>query len=208
MASIQSSIRAEVSHGASLVPKGAEVFTAYAIASAKELIPEMESAARLMLDHPMTFEFFGEGLRLFEGWALRDLVNYRKRCRDNLLACLELFIQTPGPSSIWVGCPDAVPPKPPPKTRVQVLPKWLNQLLTRNQNDLKLQYFTHPLDMHSRIRGEYLKALLTHLGCKFCLEVHASKGSAFCGGLENKLAQARDKVTYLLCLSNTEIHLS
>ncbi len=30
----------------------------------------MENAARQKLDHSMTFEILGEGLRLFEGWAL------------------------------------------------------------------------------------------------------------------------------------------
>jgi hypothetical protein len=76
MDSVQSFVRAEVSRGASPGPKGAEAFPAYAITSAKDLIPEMENAVRLTLDHPMTFEILGEGLRLFEGWALRDLVNY------------------------------------------------------------------------------------------------------------------------------------
>ena len=184
MVLVQSFIRAEVSRGASPVPKGAEAFTAYAIASTKELIPEMETMARLTLDHAMTFETLGEGLRLFEGWALRDLINFRKRCRDSLLTCLENFKSSES-SSIWVGCPEATP-----------LPRWLSQLLTRNLNELKLQKFTYPLDIHKRIRGEYSQALQTHLDCKFCLGVHASKGSSFCTELEVKLTQARDKVTY------------
>jgi hypothetical protein len=194
MVSVQSFIRAEVSRGASPVPKGAEAFTAYAIASAKELTPEMENTARLTLDHPMTFETLGEGLRLFEGWALRDLLNFRRRCRDNLLTCLDPFFKPSGPSRIWLGCPEVMPVNPPPKSRV--LPKWLNQLLTQNQNGLKLQNFTDPLDIHSRIRGKYLKTLQSHLDCKFCLGVHASKGLTFYTELENKLAQARDKVTH------------
>ena len=75
MTSVQSSIRAEVSRGVFPAPNGAEAFAAYAIAAGKGLIPEMEKAARQTLDHPMTFEVLGEGLRLFEGWALRELVN-------------------------------------------------------------------------------------------------------------------------------------
>src|SRR5258708_36157036 len=67
MASVQSSIRAEVSRGEFPAPSGAEAFYAYAIASTKGLIPEMEYIARLTLDYPMTFETIGEGLRLFEG---------------------------------------------------------------------------------------------------------------------------------------------
>ena len=194
MYSVQSSIRAEVSRGASPAPNGIEAFTAYAIASAKDLIPETENAARLTLDLPMTFESLGEGLKLLQGWALLDLVNFRRRCRDNLLACLYPFTQTLGPSAIWIGCLQVMPNS---ARRNPVLPKWLKQLLTRNENDLRRQNFTHPLDIHKRIRGEYLEALQTHLDCKFCLGVHASKGSAFSAELENKLAQARDKVTYL-----------
>ena len=111
MASVQSSIRAEVKRGEFPAPKGAEAFPAYAIASSKGLIPEMENAARQTLDHPMTFEVLGEGLRLFEGWALRDLASFRKRCRDSLITCLDSFleVQPPGPSSIWVGCPEVMP---------------------------------------------------------------------------------------------------
>ena len=56
MASIQSSIRAEVIRGSFPAPIGTEAFFAYAIASDLGLIPEMESAARLTLGYPMTFE--------------------------------------------------------------------------------------------------------------------------------------------------------
>ncbi|KAF8472307.1 hypothetical protein DFH94DRAFT_696019 [Russula ochroleuca] len=192
MASVQSSIRAAVILGASPMPKGDEAFRAYAIASAKDIIPEMENAARLTLDHPMTFELLGEGLRLFEGWALRDLVNFRMRCRDNLVTCLDPFTKPLGPSSIWVGCPEVMPAKTSRQNRV--LPKWLSQLLSRNHNDLKHQNFTHPLDIHSRIRREYVTALQNHGNCTFCMGVHIKNGSTFCAELENKLARVRDKV--------------
>ncbi|KAH9989324.1 hypothetical protein BJV77DRAFT_948568, partial [Russula vinacea] len=56
MDSVLSFIRAEISRGASPGPKGAEAFRAYAIASTKGLIPEMEDAARQTLEYPMTFE--------------------------------------------------------------------------------------------------------------------------------------------------------
>jgi len=78
MASVMSSIRAKVKLGEYPAPKGAEAFLAYAIASGKGLIPEMENAARQTLGHPLSFEIIGEGLRLLEGWALRDLVSFRK----------------------------------------------------------------------------------------------------------------------------------
>ena len=177
MDSVQSSIRAEVCRGASPVPKGAEAFRAYAIASAKGLIPEMENAARLTLDHPMTFEILGEGLQLFEGWALRNLVNFRKRCRDNLVTCLDSFLERPPRD--WMHCAEGS----------------LNEFFAQNKNDLKL-IFTRPLDMHSRIRQEYVTACQVHTFCKYCLRAYAKEGPIFCAEMETALAQARDKVTY------------
>ena len=204
MASVQSSIRAKVKLGEFPVPKGAEAFSAYAIASGKGLVPEMENAARQTLDLPMTFEILGEGLRLFDGGALRDLANFRKRCKDNLIACLDSFleVQPPGPSSIWVGCPEVTSSSYEWDGYGQdhVLPLWLIQLLSGNQNDLKRQKFTHPLDIHSRIRGEYVMTLHNH-DCFFCLEVHLKNGSTFCTELENKLAEGRNKVTYFVLFS-------
>jgi hypothetical protein len=206
MTSVQSSIRAEAKRGDFPAPKGTEAFAAYAIASAKDLIPEMEDAARLTLDHPMTFEVLGEGLRLFAGWALRDLVNYRKRCRDNLVTCLGSFLQVqpPGPSNIWLGCPEVAgrhsydPYGNYRQIPSVVLPNWLNQLLSRNQIDLKLQKVTNPLDMHSRIRGEYCTALQSHRNCSFCTGVHIMNVFTFCAELENKFAQACNKVFHSL----------
>ena len=77
MVSIQQDIRDEVSLGRFPTPDEAQAFSAYAIASSLGLIPEMENAARLTLDRPMTFESLGEGLRLFKGKALCELVRYR-----------------------------------------------------------------------------------------------------------------------------------
>ncbi|KAH9957708.1 hypothetical protein BC827DRAFT_646409 [Russula dissimulans] len=198
MVSVQSSIRAGVNCGSFPAPVGAEVFCAYAIASSNRLEPEMESAARLTLEYPMTFEVLGDGLRLFEGWALRDLASYRKRCRDNLVMCLESFLGVygfPGPSSIWVGCPEVMFGSHSwGQLPSCVLPVWLSQLLSRNNNLLKGQVFTHSFITPSRVSKEYVAALQTHLGCIFCLSVHAMKGSTFCTELENKLAEALDKV--------------
>jgi hypothetical protein len=194
MASVQFTIRGKVNCGEFPAPKGAGAFVAYAIASSKGLIPEMENAARQTLDHPMTFEILGEGLRLFEGWALRDLASFRRRCRDNLIVCLDSFLKVKpsGPSSIWVGCPDVSKSL---KPTAPALPLWLQELLSRSRTDLKLQVYTHPLDMHSRIRDEYVKALRTHLNCKFCVAVHVKKGFAYCTKLEKKLEQVRNKVS-------------
>lgn len=197
MASVQSFIRTEVCRGEFPAPNGDEAFAAYAIAAGKGLIPEMEKAARQTLNHPMTFEVLGEGLRLFESWTLCDLVYFRKRCRDNFITCLDSFleIQPPGPSSIWVGCPEVMSR---PSRRPLLLPRWLEELLSRNQNDLKLQKFTQSLNLHSRIRLEYFMALQNHGICNFCSMVHITNGSTFCAELENRLAQARDEVTYPL----------
>ena len=60
MDSVQSSIRAKVKLGEFPAPKGAEAFSAYAIAWRKRLFLEMENAARQTLDLPMTFEILGE----------------------------------------------------------------------------------------------------------------------------------------------------
>jgi hypothetical protein len=198
MVQVQLSIRAEVGRGSFPAPVGTEVFRAYAIASAKGLIPETENAARLTLDHPMTFESIGEGLRLFDGCALRDLARFRKRCRDNLVTCLKSFLEVnaQGPSYIWVGCQGvkrttsfSTTPTTPP-----VLPGWLHRVLSRNNDHLKLQVFTKPLTTPSSIREEYLTAIQTHTGCTFCSQVYIVNGSTFCVELGSKLAQARDKV--------------
>ena len=210
MGPVQCSIRARVNCGDFPAPVGTEAFRAYAIASSKGLVPEMEKAARLTLDYPMTFESLGEGLRLFDGDALRNLAKYRKRCVDNLITCLESFESPgPGPSGVWVGCPDAMPPRmrhwrfdSPPPPRTAVLPSWLRQVLSQSSNDLKLQVFTHPLATSSSIREVYLAALQTHVCCNFCLRVQAKNGLTFCAELESELAQARDKVHIFLSLQS------
>ena len=106
MEAVQSSIRAEVAaHGPSPTVDGAQAFREYAIASRNGLTPEMEKAARITLDQPMTFEHLEDELRWFEGWALRELVRFRKDCRDNLVSCLESFLDIEsGPSKIWADC--------------------------------------------------------------------------------------------------------
>jgi hypothetical protein len=79
MESIQSNIRAAIKLGTFPAPVGTEAFSAYAMASQMGLIPETENAALLTLDYPMTFKSLGESLRSFRGWALRDLIRYRRR---------------------------------------------------------------------------------------------------------------------------------
>ena len=207
MVQVQSSIRAEVSRGNFPVPVGTEAFRAYTIASSKGLVPETEDAARRTLDYPLTFESLGEGLRSFEGWTLRDLVHFRKRCADNLVTCLEAFLEVRalGPSKIWIGCPGDTPslsrfsPRR-PMPQADTLPSWLRQILSQNNDNLKLKVFTHPLTTASNIRGEYLSAIQSHAGCNFCSQVHAKNGPTYCAQLESKLSQARDKVHTFLSL--------
>ena len=194
MVSVQSFIRSEVGRGAFPAPSGTSAYSEYAIASANDLIPEMENAARQTLDYPLTYEMFGKGL---EGWAMHDLSSFRTRCRDNLIACLDSFlaVEPPGPSSIWIGCPHVSRRSAPTRPVIRVLPLWLQELFSRCRDDLKLQVYARPLDIHSRIREEYVKALQTHLDCKFCVAVHVKNGFAYCAELEKKLEQSRNKVS-------------
>ena len=104
----QSSIRAEVSRGWLLSPPGAGIFRVYAIACSKGLNPEVEAAARLTLGHPLTFESLGDSLRSFEGWALRDLADFRLRSIHSLCSNWKFFLNgLVGPSKIWMDCPTA-----------------------------------------------------------------------------------------------------
>jgi len=199
MAQVQSSIRTEVSRGCFPAPVGTEAFHAYAIACSKGLIPETENAARQTLDYPMTFKTLGEGLRSFDGCALLNLARFRKRCRKKLVTCLKSYhdAQGTGPSRIWFGCPDTMTSPgygwSSRQSRPAVLPSWQRQVLSRN-NHSKKQVFVDPLPTPSNIRVEYLKALLSHDSCTFCLQVHARDGPAFCAELESTLALALDKV--------------
>ncbi len=191
---VQSYIRTEVGRGEFPTPKGAEAFTAYAIASdmGQALIPEMESAARQTLDLPLTYKVLGQGL---EGWALHNLANFRRRCRDSLIACLHTFLSDDeyGPSRIWAGCCKTGRKANGEKT----LPTWLHQFLLQSVGDLKVQSFTQPFDIHSKIRGEYLRAFRDHYRCPDdnCLKLQAREGFAYCKKLENELMLARNEVS-------------
>ena len=83
MESAQFIIRAAIKAEKFPTPVWDEGFSAYAIASSMELVPEVEDAADLTLGQPMTFESLGEGLRLFKGRALYDLIRYRGKNPPN-----------------------------------------------------------------------------------------------------------------------------
>ena len=188
MVQVQSYIRTEVDRGSFPGPVRTEVFRAYAIACGKGLIPEMEKAARLTLEHPMTFETLGGSLRFFDGSALRDLARFRMRCRDNLVAvCLSSQVLPAGTSNRfycsrcrYTSQPDNCP----------------QQLLSRNDESKKRE-FTNPLTP-SKIRGEYLKAFQSPVKCKSCGSAHSINNSTPDAELESKLAQALDKVHIFL----------
>ena len=217
MASVQSYIRAEVSHGVFPMSKGAEAFSAYAIASGNGLAPERENAARQTLDHPMTFEVLGEGLRLFEGWALRDLANFRKRYRDNLKSSFESFLKTEELQfKIWTPCTSytfhpsgsydglghlhgtnsySLSNLPMFNTN-KSLPSWLGQLFQKHIDE-SCEAFSKSLFDPRSIRGEYLSTLRAHIKsyrCVSCTKIHTEKGDTFCKDLEDRLTQALNKV--------------
>ena len=218
MASVQSLIRDEVNRGAFPAPKDAEAFCAYAIASGIGLIPEMENAARQTLDHPMTFEIIGEGLRLFEGWALRDLANFRRRHRDHLVTCFDSFLKIEKSlfDIIWIPCASYIyhPDKSSDKhgryysssaysrstltlpRSNEFLPSWLAQIFQNHLNKSR-EAFSRPLFDPRNIREEYLSALRDHLEshkCVACSSVHSQVGETFCKELEHRLARDLSEV--------------
>ena len=189
MSTVQSTIRSEMKSRSITTPTGAPAFRAYAISSSHGLIPEMETAARLTLEYPMSFESIEEQLTMFGGLALHDLARYRKRCRDSLIACLESLLDSRfPPSDIWVGCPN---------TTQFYLAGWLHSLLSQQLKSLKGS-FTRPLPRPSSFCAEYLGALQVHIGrmdCSFCSKVHIMHGETYREEVETKLAKALDDVS-------------
>jgi hypothetical protein len=191
MATVQSSIRAQIRRRRLLSASGAESFRLFAVASSKGLVPEMEATAIITLEHPMTFEFLGDTLRFFEPWALRKLARFHQYCRIGLLSCFRLLSRTElTPSRVWVGCP---------KADSGALPDWLDNIFWTKIR--KLATFEHPLPFvkPSSFREEYLAALRAHVrnnDCTFCMKIHALHGEDFCKEIEKKLAQAWDVRCY------------
>jgi len=188
MVQVQSYIRTEVDRGSFPGPVGTEVFRAYAIACGKGLIPEMEKAARLTLEHPMTFEALGESLRFFDGSALRDLVRFRMHCRDNLVAACQSSQALP---ATWNRSHSS---------NCRYTLQWdnyLQEMIFSPNDNSKKKVFTNPLTP-SHIRGEYLKALRSPVRCKTCGWAYQMNDSTPHAELESKLAQALDKVHIFL----------
>jgi BTB/POZ domain len=215
MPGIQSSIRAEVSQRNLHAPAGDEALV-YAMASKNKLLPEAQTAARLTLDHPLTFEFLGENLREFEGRALSDLSSFRMSCRDSLVSCLESFLDTEkGPSKIWNGCSKICNSSSrssiqcwisyfaePTNTKQQknggpALPSWLHDLFMECIGDLKQGFFNstpQPVKHLWEILGALKKHIQQSGGCT-CSTTHALRGEKYCKKLEQQLAGALDNVS-------------
>jgi hypothetical protein len=212
MPSIQLLIREEVIRKQFPAPMGIEAFPAYAIARAKELLQEAKCAALSTLKYPMTFEMLGKGLRSFEGRALRDLADFRKWCKENMVTCLDSYldVQPSEPSSIWVGCPEVMPRTSSLEIcqRSRALPIWLKECLSRCRNDLTSQQLTRPLVLDSKIWTKYKKAYEAHSNCEFCRQVEAKKGFGYIVGLERELMQAIHKVLHFWTIMYHQIHLS
>ncbi|KAF8263754.1 hypothetical protein EI94DRAFT_1806739 [Lactarius quietus] len=194
MASIQSYIRSEVHRGTFSAPVGADTFRAYAIASSMGLIPEMERMACLTLGYPMTFEFLGEALRSFEGWALCDLARYRKSCRDNLVSCLDSFFDVRSMFQLWAGCREPTPNSSP--ENVWDAPTvWLRDFFSGKSAELQ-NGFTHAIGSPSTFLVEYPAALKNHNSSHYasCCDVYVMEGRLFRTELEGQLKQALDQV--------------
>ena len=200
MASIQANIRAEVKRGASPTPLGDEAFGAYAIASRMNLIPEMESAARLTLAYPMTFESLGDELRSFNnGRALSELVRYRKRCRDNLVSCLDSFFDVRSRCQIWASCQErettwGTTRDPAGTVATPDAPvNWLRNFFTSKTVELR-NGFMHAISSPLYILEGYLAALKDHTHCcNSCVRVHVEVQTFF-RDLEDELTQALNEV--------------
>lgn len=148
---------------------------------------------------------------MFEGWAIRDLANYRRRCSDNLVTCLGLYLEVgpSGPSSIWIGCPEVMPSTSSECQQSRALPKWLSRVLSRNLNGLVLHNFTQSLNLGPMLWKEYCTAFSSHDDCNFCLRIKARCCLSYRLILQDKIEEAKEKVLSFLYLFNCrKLHLS
>ena len=208
MVGVQSRIRGEIQTKTFPTLTGAETFRSYAISSGGQLPFEAKKLAHLTLEFPMTFEYLCDELPSFQGWALRDLVNYRKRCRDNIVSCFESFLKlNQPPFNIWVPCIGNTVgycqncrrnyPYPNTPTTTGPSPSWLTQLFQKHINECR-EAFSKPLFNPQSIRKLYLSALKGHIGsmsnCYSCTKVHAEHGEEFYEELTNRLTLALSEV--------------
>ncbi|KAF8484055.1 hypothetical protein DFH94DRAFT_626335 [Russula ochroleuca] len=197
MVGVQSRIRGEIQTRMFPTLTGPKTFRSYAIASSGQLPSEAEKLARLTLEFPMTFEYLCDELSSFKGWALRDLVGFRKRCRDNIVSCFESFLKLDQPPfNIWVLCTDGRYSYAFVSTATGCSPSWLTQLFQKLLNESR-EAFSKPLFNPQSIRDLYLSALKDHISsyrCIACTKVHALDGERFCKELTDRLTVALSEV--------------
>ncbi|KAH9162355.1 hypothetical protein EDB89DRAFT_2026160, partial [Lactarius sanguifluus] len=207
MDTVSSAVRCNIA-----LPTTKAAFCAYAIASSKQLIPEMETAARLTLDHPMTFETIADALPLFEGPALQDLICFRKRCRDNLLSFFVDFVD--GDSNLsrtWNNCRKTKRPYSALQSDTGVLATWFRNLVVQHITNLQETY-TCPFPKSSSLRKEFTEALRSHISqtqCLSCTNLYATEGEAFRDKWLRRVSKARDKEPFYLDTgtSNSPVNL-
>ncbi|KAH9039759.1 hypothetical protein EDB85DRAFT_1859392, partial [Lactarius pseudohatsudake] len=198
MTSVLSTVRSEIGRQ---LPTTEAAFRAYAIACSKQLIPEIETAARLTLDHPMTFEVIADALPLFEGSALNDLVHFRKRCCDNLISFFEGFVDgSDSLSTIWSRCRKTKRPFSATQSDKAILARWLRDLMLEQTKSLNGTY-TNPLPNPSSLREDFVAALRTHVSqtnCSSCPTLWTTEGEVFHDQLNSRISKARDGVRIFL----------
>ncbi|KAF8484061.1 hypothetical protein DFH94DRAFT_646313 [Russula ochroleuca] len=217
MVSLQSRIRGEIQTRMFPTLTGPKTFRSYAISSGGQLPSEAEKLARLTLEFPMTFEYLCDELPSFKGWALRDLIGFRKRCRDNIVSCFESFLKLDQPPfNIWIPCTSTTG-----GTRYCQIcrratssngycqnccnysysntsgvtgssPSWLTNLFQKHLSDSR-EAFSKPLFTPQSIRDLYLSALKAHIdsnNCFPCTRAHSLEGEKFCKELTDRLTVA------------------
>jgi hypothetical protein len=215
MVGLQSRIRLEIQGREFPTLTGPETFRSYAISSSGQLPSEAEKLARLTLEFPMTFEYLCDELPSFKGWALRDLVGFRKRCRDNIVSCFGSFLNlSQPPFNIWIPCTNTTNTTttgstycqhcrrrtnysyPNPSTATGTTAAWLTQLFQKHLDE-SCEAFSKPLFNPQSIRGLYLLALNAHISsssCTSCTKVHTQNGEKFCKELTDRLTVALSEV--------------
>ena len=192
MDTVSSTVRSEM-----CLPTTKAAFRAYAIASSKRLIPEMEAAARLTLNHLMTFEAIVDALPLFEGSALHDLVYFRQRCCANLLSFFVSIID--GDDSIskaLCNCRKTKRPHSSLQNDKGVLAGWFHDLLSQHIKNMRESY-TLPLPSSSYLRKEYNEALRAHISgtkCSSCSNLHATRGEVLRDKWLRRVTDVRNRV--------------
>ena len=216
MVGLQSRIRAEIQTRTFPTLTGPETFRSYAISSGGQLPSEAEKLAHLTLEFPMTFEYLCDELPSFQGWALRDLVNFRKRCRDNIVSCFESFLKlNQPPFNIWVPCTNTTTGSTAycqycsgqycghnrlysnTSVATGTTASWLTQLFQKHLDE-SCEAFSKPLFNPQSIRDLYLSALKDHISsmstCVSCTKVHSLEGEKFCKEVTDRLTVALSEV--------------